>query len=90
MATPSRTKLVSANAERVDFDHTLSTQLSSVIQANADAIGAPFEFIAYPLFTVAASFLGVNANVRLNPEWTEAAILWFVVVAKKGEKKLLL
>jgi len=62
MATPLRTKLVSANAERVDFDHTLSAQLNSVTQANADAIGAPFEFIAYPLFTVAASFLGMPTS----------------------------
>lgn len=87
MSTPLRQKLAAANPERVDFSELLSPSLYSVISANADAIGAPPEFIAYPLFTVAASFMGVNAYVKINPEWTEPAILWFVIAAKKGEKK---
>ena len=80
-------KLTTANSERVDFSELFSPQLYSVVTSNADAIGAPVEFLAYPLLTVAASFMGINAHVRVNPEWTEPAILWFVVAAKKGEKK---
>ena len=79
-------KLTTANSERVDFSELFSPQLYSVVTSNADAIGAPVEFLAYPLLTVAASFMGINAHVRVNPEWTEPAILWFVVAAKKGEK----
>jgi len=33
--------------------------------------------------------MGINAHVRVNPEWTEPAILWFVVAAKKGKKQQL-
>ena len=40
-----------------------------------------------PLLTVAASFMGVNAKVKINEEWTEPAILWNVIAARKGEKK---
>jgi len=80
-------KLTTANSERVDFSELFSPQLYSVVTSNADAIGAPVEFLAYPLLTVAALFMGINAHVRVNPEWTEPAILWFVVAAMKGEKK---
>ena len=31
--------------------------------------------------------MGVNAHVNINPAWKEPAIMWFVVAAKKGEKK---
>lgn len=31
--------------------------------------------------------MGVNAHVNVNPAWKEPAIMWFVVAAKKGEKK---
>ncbi len=41
----------------------------------------------FPLLTVCASFMGVNAVMTVNPEWKEPAILWNIVVARKGEKK---
>ena len=31
--------------------------------------------------------MGVNAHININPAWKEPAIIWFVVAAKKGEKK---
>jgi len=47
-------KLTTANSERVDFSELFSLQLYSVVTSNADAIGVPVEFLAYPLLTVAA------------------------------------
>lgn len=41
----------------------------------------------FPLTTVTASFMGVNAKIKINDEWKEPAILWNVVGARKGEKK---
>ena len=41
----------------------------------------------FPLLTVAASFMGVNSTLRINEEWSEPAIIWTVVAARKGEKK---
>ena len=37
--------------------------------------------------TMVASFMGVNARMEVNPEWTEPAILWTAVAARKGEKR---
>ncbi len=31
--------------------------------------------------------MGVNATIKVNPEWKEPAVLWTVVAAKKGERK---
>ena len=31
--------------------------------------------------------MGVNAHININPAWKEPAIIWFIVAAKKGEKK---
>ncbi len=45
------------------------------------------EAIGVPLLTVSASFMGVNASLRINEEWCEPSILWTVVAARKGEKK---
>ena len=87
MPTNLRDKLRAASAERVSFSDVLSPSLYTIVAANADAIGAPIEFLVYPLLTVTAAFMGVNASVRINPEWTKPAIIWFVVAAKKREKK---
>ncbi len=43
--------------------------------------------IYFLLLTVTASFMGVNARVYINEEWTEPSVLWNVVAARKGEKK---
>ena len=31
--------------------------------------------------------MGTNAFVNMNPEWQEPSILWFIIAARKGEKK---
>ena len=61
--------------------------LFKTVKAHADAVGAPPEFIFFPLLTATAAFMGVNAQMCVNPEWREPAILWNVVAARKGEKK---
>ena len=58
-----------------------------LVNAHANAIGVPHEFILWPLLTATASFMGMNALVRINAEWSELSIIWFVIAAKKGEKK---
>lgn len=62
---------------------------SNLVDAHADAIGVPHEFILWPLLTAAASFMGTNAFVQINAEWLEPSIIWFVIAARKGEKKQL-
>ena len=37
--------------------------------------------------TATASFMGTNAFVKINKEWWEPSIIWFVIAARKGEKK---
>lgn len=80
--------LAKAQASRINFENGLfSDNLINLVNAHADAIGVPFEFILWPLLTAAASFMGINAHVRINQEWPEPAIIWFVIAARKGEKK---
>ena len=53
-------QLQKAQAARIDLTSVLSPGLHKIITANADAIGAPLEFIFYPLLTATASFMGTN------------------------------
>ena len=65
----------------------LSPDLYKIVTANADAIGAPLKLIFYPLLTAAASFMGTNTFVNINPKWQEPSILCILIAAQKGEKK---
>ena len=80
-------RIIGARDARMDWPRVCSPDLHRLIEAHANAIGSPKEFILLPLLTASASLMGVNANVRIGPEWEEPAILWTVVAARKGEKK---
>lgn len=77
------------NAQKIEIDWTkaCSEGVLRMISAHADAIGSPKHYIYFPLLTVIGSFMGVNASIKINPEWSEPSILWNVVMARKGEKK---
>ena len=64
-----------------------SEHLVKLLNAHSNAIGVPPEFILWPLLTTIASQMGTNASVKINDEWSEPSILWFVIAARKGEKK---
>ena len=80
-------RLRTANTRRLDLSKHTSPCLHRLLKASADSIGAQEEFVFYPLLTAVASCMGVNAHVNINAAWTEPAIMWFIVAAKKGEKK---
>ena len=79
-------RITRAQSVQVDLTKVRSTDLLKTVEGHAKAVGAPKEYI-FPLLAVAASFVGVNAKVDINQEWSEPAILWTVVAARKGEKK---
>lgn len=81
--------LQKAQSNRIDLTSTdiFSENLITLINAHADAIGVPPEFILWPLLTAAAAFIGTNGQIMVNSEWKEPAIIWFVIAARKGEKK---
>lgn len=79
--------LPKAQASRIDLSEVLSPTLFNIVMANADAIGVSPEFILYPMLTATASLMGTNAHISINSEWKEPSILWFIIAAKKGEKK---
>lgn len=82
------TLLTEAQTNCLNLDsNILSDGLLKLVRAHADAIGVPNEFILWPLLTATASFMGINAHIGVNKEWLEPAIIWFVIAAKKGEKK---
>ena len=64
-----------------------SPTVATTIQAHADAIGCPSEYIFYPLLMIAAGFMGVRTQIQINEEWKEPAIIWMVVAARKGNFK---
>ena len=80
-------RIHSAQEVKLNFNTCCSTTLLRTVESHADAIGAPKEYIFFPLLTIIASFMGVNAKMNVNQEWSEPAILWSVVAARKGEKK---
>ena len=82
-----KARISSAQGLTFDWDKCCSPSLIRTIEGHADAVGAPKEYIFFPLLTVVASFMGVNARMCVNPEWSEPAILWTVVAARKEEKK---
>ena len=42
--------------------NSCSTELLKTITAHAEAVGAPKEYILFPLLTVSASFMGQNEH----------------------------
>lgn len=80
-------RITRVQSVQVDWTKAHSTDLLKTVEGHAKAVGAPKEYIFFPMLTVAATFMGVNAKVDINQEWSEPAILWTVVTARKGEKK---
>ena len=42
-------------------------------------------FILWPLLTATASFMGTNGFVKINEEWWEPSIIWFLLLQEKGK-----
>ena len=83
----AKQRISAAQGARFEWGRACSTELYRIVDPHAKAVGSPKEFIFVPLLTVAASFTGVNAGIKVNDEWSEPAVLWTVVAARKGEKK---
>ena len=64
MATPFKVKLQKAQSSCIEFDKIASVPL---VAALSDAIGCPVEFIFFPLLTIVAACMGINAHVKVNP-----------------------
>lgn len=80
-------RVFNAQSVPLHWDEACSSQVLRAVSAHADAVGSPKHYIFFPMLTVAASMMGVNAEVKINDEWSEPSILWNVVAARKGEKK---
>ena len=87
MTKEIKKRIQTAQELKLDWDKACSAELLTTITAHAEAIGSPKEYIYFPLLTVIASFMGVNATIDINEEWSEPSILWNVIAARKGEKK---
>ena len=48
----------------------------------------PPEFILWPLLTTTASLMGTNAAIKINQEWYEPSIIWFVITLKRLRKPI--
>ena len=87
LSLEAKRRVSEAKSARFDWAEVASVPLRKVVKANANAIGSPMEFVFVPMLTVVASFMGINAAVQINQDWSEPGILWTVVAARKGEKK---
>ena len=65
----------------------LSVPLLAMFVALSDAIGCPLEFIIFPLLTIVAGCMGINAHISINEMWNEPSVIWFIVAANKDQKK---
>ena len=64
-----------------------SEDLVKLVNVHSNAIGVLPEFIVWPLLTTTASLMSTNAAIKINQEWSEPSIIWFVIAVRKGEKK---
>ena len=80
-------RVAKAQSNNLDIDAVVTEAMKKVINANADAIGSPLEFIFFPLLSISAYFMGPNTRILVNEQWREPLILWTVVLADKGQKK---
>ena len=92
LSSKEKHRISEAQSARFDWTNLSGSSkglggLHRVVEAHAQAVGSPKEFFLMPLLTVAASFMGISAVVQINLEWSEPAIIWTVVAARKGEKK---
>ena len=87
MATSFHNKLLKVQSSCLDLADVLTPAVVVLINALADAIGCPCEFIFFPLLTIIASCVCINGTIRINDTWSEPAIMWFIVSANKGQKK---
>ena len=76
-----------AQSTCIEYGTIFSEPLIGMCVALSDAIGCPLEFVIFPLLTIIAGCMGINAHVAINQMWTEPAIVWFIVAANKGQKK---
>lgn len=88
MSLSVKKRITAAQNITLEWEKACSEEVLKLVTAHADAIGSPKHYIFFPLLTVAASFIGVNGSIKINEEWCEPAILWNVIAARKGEKKL--
>ena len=54
-------RISKAQGVKFNWNNSCSSKLLNAITAHTEAVGAPNEYIFFPLLTVSASFMGVNA-----------------------------
>ena len=78
--TPAiKARIEMAQKVPMHWERACSDEILRTVTAHAEAIGAPKHYIYFPLLTVSASFMGINAQISINEEWKEPPILWNVV-----------
>ena len=81
-----RRRFEAAKARAMDLSKCTTPAMKELLVNYGSAVGCPPDYFL-PLLTTCASFMGTNSRVQINDSWSEPAILWTLVVARKGEKK---
>ena len=79
-----------AQEMKFDVESCLTNQIRELCEAHANSVGAPIEFILFPLLSLTAHFMGpsyVDISEDERKEWKEPVILWNIIAADKGQKK---
>ena len=66
---------------------TLPADVRSYVEAVANSINCPPEFVAVPLLTFAGAVIGNTRRIQIKPGWEEFPVLWTAVVARPGSAK---
>ena len=67
-------------AQNTRFRLLNAISLLKVLNRHGTAIGVPQEFNLWPLLTAIASFMETNGFVKINEEWWEPSIIWFLLL----------
>ena len=61
-----KARISKAQGIKLNWADTCTPTLLKTVSAHAEAVGSPKEYIFFPLLTVSASFMGINAALTMN------------------------
>ena len=79
-----RSRFQAAKSKAMDLSKCTTPATKELLTTYAGAVGCPAEYLFLPLLTTCAAFMGASSRLKINDT---PAILWTLVVTRKGEKK---
>jgi len=67
--------------------HVFPQEIADFIQASADSINCPSDFIAIPMLTTLGIAIGTSRTIEIKKGWKESPRIYSAIVAEPGSRK---